>query len=197
MIVVEGPDGSGKSTLVAELQEMFGFDVVRWNKPPKSAEELAHNLRTSKDLIKTEVIQDHIPWITEPIYDVAKNGADRAATWFHYQTAVTLFRSTLIYCRPPMRVIQKHAGDRSSPCDTADYLAWVERNCEDLVGLYDLFMSAVRPAITYDWTRREDKAKLLVLAATLDRTKIKASIIRASKGTEPRPPLSPTSEPDD
>lgn len=180
MLIVEGPDGSGKSTLVKTLQIMFDIPtVVQWNKPPKTADELAANLKRSKNLVKTPVIQDRIPWITEPIYDTIKNGTKNISTWFYYLTGTALFHSHIVYCRPPNEVIEEHCGEPSSSCDSLEYLKWVSDNYAGLVILYDAFMEQIRPAITYDWTKPNDVKKLEALRGVVDRSK-KLAPLRAN-----------------
>jgi len=206
MIIIEGPDGSGKSTLIKNiLQQLDGFKVVAWNDPPKNAEQLAKNLHRSKDLVRSGqlVIQDRTPWITEPIYDVAKNGPDKLPTWRYYQAGLTLLRSTLIYCRPPDDVIKKHAVTGSSPPDTPAYLKWIEGNIDDLVNLYDAFMEPIRPMI-YDWTKPDEKLipELLKIVKreemlALIKANSKNAKARGTKKEVPRPLSIPKSGPDD
>jgi hypothetical protein len=169
---------------------MFGIEnIVKQNKPPKSAEEHAADLLRSKNLVRTETIQDRTAWITEPVYDAVKNGPN-AGKWLYYQSGVALFRSCLIYCRPPLDVIKQNAGKGGSPPDTYKHLLWVVENIEAMVEYYDLFMEGVQPALVYDWTRGDDK--LDTLAISIERSKTKALIRGESKAAEPRPLRAPT-----
>lgn len=194
MIIVEGPDGSGKSTLAKKLSEMFGLEIVKQNKPPESAEEHAADLLRSKNLVRTKTVQDRTAWITEPVYDLVKHPAN-AHKWLYYQTGVALFRSCLIYCRPPLDVIRQSAGKGGSPPDTYSHLLWVLENIDTMVEYYDLFMEGVRPALVFDWTKDDDD-KLWDLRIHLERAKTKA-LIRGGLTGEARHLLrDPTSLPD-
>lgn len=204
MIIVEGPDGSGKSTLAQYLRvHVKAQSVVAWNDPPKSAEQLALNLKRSKDLARkgdAVVIQDRTPWVTEPIYEVLKYGVDRLPKWHYYQAGLTLLRSTLIYCRPPNKVIRKHATTGTSPPDTAEYLEWIGEHIDDIIGLYDAFLGPVRP-IVYDWTK-PDPDLVPNMLEMIEKKKVLASVRANSKALKsakskagaPRPQSTPKSE---
>lgn len=153
MIIVEGPDGAGKSTLVEKLRcELSVSRIVQSNRPPRNAKDLEQQLKRSLDLVKQYVIQDRSNWISEPIYDLVRNGFRRIRTWPDYLETARLLAPTIIYCRPPNGVIRTYATKPSSPCDTPEYLQWISEHCQQIIQLYDVFMCLTKPALTYDWT---------------------------------------------
>jgi energy-coupling factor transporter ATP-binding protein EcfA2 len=153
MIIVEGPDGSGKSTLVKLLRgQLVSRYVINWNDPPKTIEELNNNLARSAELMgNLNVIQDRSPWITEPVYSSLGKGVDLSPDWSYYRKELTYLKPTLIYCRPPIPVIREHATTGNSPVDTPKYLEWIGDNIDELIQCYDNFMELLNP-IRYDWT---------------------------------------------
>jgi hypothetical protein len=161
MIIVEGPDGAGKSTLVKWLNEQIEDSfVTRWNIPPKTKRQLDRNLEVSWLLIKCgkSIIQDRSPWITEPIYNALKNGTNRKCTWLPYQMQLNSLQPIIIYCRPPYEVIREHAATGSSPLDTPKYLKWIGTNIDKLIALYDSFFAPME-SFVYDWTKLDRSAK--------------------------------------
>lgn len=177
MIIVEGPDGSGKSTLVKKLQLMLDIkEVVKWNTPPESPEELEENMYWSKALVKTEVIQDRSPWITEPIYHTIERGKVNLDEWLSYLKGALLLRSKLIYCRPPIGVIKEHASKPRSPCDTPEHLEMIRDNVDNLVRLYDSFIGHLKPVLIYDWTDSEADEKLKAIEPELQKKRLLMSM---------------------
>jgi len=69
-LIVEGPDNSGKSTLVAYLSKMLGMPVIEGKGPPKSIDEI--NQRVISYSQYKNVIFDRHPAISNPIYDIAR-----------------------------------------------------------------------------------------------------------------------------
>jgi energy-coupling factor transporter ATP-binding protein EcfA2 len=157
MVIVEGPDGSGKSTLVQWLHEQLkDSKVVRWNDPPENEKQLGQNLMCSGIMMKygDNVIQDRSPWVTDPIYKTVEIGSKNMGTWAHYQAKLIEIQPVLIYCRPPDSVITRHAKTGSSPPDNPKYLSWIGNNIEKLIFFYDQFFGSLRPLV-YDWTKSE------------------------------------------
>lgn len=69
-IIIEGPDGSGKSTLVAGLSSLLGFGVVRGKGPEKYPGEILDRAESYLKLLDSPVptIFDRHPCISHPIY---------------------------------------------------------------------------------------------------------------------------------
>lgn len=175
MIIVEGPDGSGKSVLVEKLKRKLNIqEVIQWNNPPRNSDELALNLRESWLLTRQCVIQDRITWITEPIYDLAKKSTEcKGLSWHQYIDANRAMKPvTLIYCRPPNEVIREHAITGNSPPDTDLYLEWIASNCDEIIALYDIFMNLIEPTLKYDWTKPRDEMALDILVNDIKRSPI-------------------------
>jgi hypothetical protein len=161
MVIIEGPDGAGKSTLVKWLGEQVDRSfVARWNVPPRSRKQLERNLRASKLLMKCgkKIIQDRSPWVTEPIYGALKQGPYRTRTWSRYRAQLKSSQPIIVYCRPPKEVIKEHATTGSSPLDTPEYLNWIGDNIDTLIYLYDLFFESLQ-AFNYDWTKLDPASK--------------------------------------
>jgi hypothetical protein len=67
-IVVEGPDGAGKSTLVRKLSEFFIRPVIHTGGPPKTQKEWTERLMMVGGYADRAVLFDRVPQISEQIY---------------------------------------------------------------------------------------------------------------------------------
>lgn len=65
-IVVEGPDGAGKSTLCRDLAYVFGMEVFHTGGPLKDADEAVSRVQRMKEA--GAVIFDRVPHISERVY---------------------------------------------------------------------------------------------------------------------------------
>lgn len=129
-IVVEGPDNSGKSTLVGYLSQMLRMPVVEGQGPPKSVDEI-NNRVVSYSQYKN-VIFDRHPAISNPIYDVFRGNKpairqDILQEFFHNQNNI------LVFCRGD-RTLDSHV---IKPGETAEHIAMVENNHRAICDLYD------------------------------------------------------------
>ena len=147
-IVVEGPDGGGKSTLIAAFKERFdllhnkaphgrtgmkfsGWTVQHSGGPAKSVDEIEE--RTREYLTRDRVLFDRHPCVSNPIYSTIFHGIGGPSQELISQFYLT--RPLIIYCR---------AVDASrhevKPDDPAK--AFIDRigpNYGRLVNLYDIW----------------------------------------------------------
>jgi hypothetical protein len=67
MIVVEGPDGAGKTTLINDLTRDLNRTKFHTG-GPKDRMDLMMSMIHKIDLVKKDVIFDRVPYISDPIY---------------------------------------------------------------------------------------------------------------------------------
>jgi hypothetical protein len=118
-IVLEGPDGAGKSTLAAQLSQLTGMPVVEGKGPPKSADEF--HARCERYLATTGVIFDRHPCISERIYSKI---VDRSSPLMSRH--ISSFARTLpfiIYVRPPIIKTPTNFKDDEDPVHVAAVVA--------------------------------------------------------------------------
>ncbi len=157
MIVVEGFDGSGKTTLAKRLSDMLGWPVLHTGGPTADRTDVARCMLRSVQRAKTRCIQDRITQISEAAYSMlvypGKAGLALAGI-------SKLPRVTMIYCRPRASILitslNKH-DDKEY--DTTEHMKHVNENAAQIIATYDSVMSMVEnymPVVRYDRTRPDD-----------------------------------------
>lgn len=148
MILVEGPDNSGKTTLIKELHKLTGWKDVHYIKPSQhlSKEDVYHE--GLMQLMPREIILDRCFFISENVYGpiVRSNnmlGKYAEPALLHVASSQML----IIYCRPPM----EHILGTTKP-----EMNGVRENHRAIVNSYDAIMGALSEAgafvHTHDWT---------------------------------------------
>lgn len=117
MIVLEGPDGGGKSTLITRLAERLDFQV----EPRACNSEHGINMTTLKDWVDADLsrsvrshgVYDRYPLISEPIYGPLTRG--RMADGFEDVKWMGLallsmyeLEPLMIYCLPPLDAVRRN-----------------------------------------------------------------------------------------
>lgn len=133
MVVLEGPDGGGKTTLGQLLAQTLGYELRLSEGPEKFPGEIdARILRYAREYTnRKDVIFDRHPCVSQIAY-----------RQIHSQTEPNVelvndfyrMKPLLIYCRPdPAKVTHTATGE----WDTPEYLAKVDAGFEKLMTWYD------------------------------------------------------------
>jgi len=130
MIVVEGIDNSGKSTLVSHLRTVLGYPSQESEGPPHYPGEM--NLRVARYASLHHVIFDRHPVVSQTIYGSLRSHSDpiRPDLVQQFYDARPLF----IYCDPGIRGMTGHV--RRDTVDTDAHLSEVTRGYEQLLIMY-------------------------------------------------------------
>lgn len=103
MIVLEGPDGGGKSTLAEKIKEYMGWrEVIHDGGPPKSLEEVMERLHRVA-VGRRAAVYDRVTLLCEQIYGPIVRRT-RYMEGEKQKQLVQVFLShkpLIIYCRPP------------------------------------------------------------------------------------------------
>lgn len=159
VIVVEGPDGGGKSTLIDNLRLSCSRHYVnlRRSGPPKMLEEIKSVVRWVEKfdpdgLGPTPLILDRHPFISEAIYGPVLRGNSLLVDYYtmhDLEHHFCRFVDRIIYCRPPTSVIMQKMQDNPQ-------LRGVVENIEEITRQYDHTMKLIShwgvKVFDYDWT---------------------------------------------
>lgn len=157
-VIVEGPDGSGKTTLVKELVS-YGYQLRPRHVQSSGetvdlcgymADETAY---WSNDVPQTTWLYDRFPVFGELIYgpamrDRPSHGLQFMATAFGYASLFWSYNPTVIFCMPPLEVVKENfAATRQ--------MVGLEQELEDVYWRYHLLAAhlwAARPEVyIYDY----------------------------------------------
>lgn len=79
MIILEGPNGTGKTTLAKRLSSDLGFEIHKFGKIPDTQDEFDLQVEKSLSLINSPIIQDRCPMISEESYGNHNRGENFAS----------------------------------------------------------------------------------------------------------------------
>lgn len=134
MIVIEGMDNSGKSTLARAMADYMSLAVQESEGPPRSPKEINERVDKYARMGDTHLFVRH-PCISDPIYASGREGGqtwitpDRIRLFYN-------FKAILIYC---------DAGDRGfdghevKDHDTPEHMAMILEKRHQLLQLYRLW----------------------------------------------------------
>lgn len=157
MIIVEGVDNSGKSTLVDELQERLKIGTISEDKPTGTPEQCWEE--ALRQLEHRVAIRDRVAVISELVYGPIIRGKS-ALGEYHGDALMNLYSKDvlIIYCKPPLNVVLDNQG--------REQMDGVIQNHRALYDRYDRIMTEIKrfgscQVIEYDWTSSTSKAKML------------------------------------
>lgn len=145
LIIVEGMDNTGKSTLIQTLAEEFRLPTARTYKKPDSSKEI-HIWDAWCNSCPHHLILDRHPAISDLIYGPILRGITYSGLGLAQDVREGNF---LIYCRPSIEVIEQTINDR-------DQLEGVVDNSRKLLHAYDYLMEELHPDVIYDYTQKEE-----------------------------------------
>lgn len=158
MIVLEGMDNSGKSTLAKKL----GFQTIHPGPAPKSFDEETNFMDNQLGLASHHLVMDRITCISQQVYQ-DKLFDKRYIEYLKRMQEVNNF--AIIYCRPPDSVILNFKTHQPKKYDTKDSLKKIEDNAIKYLGSYDKLMATINH-IVYDYTRHLDEISIPLIRST-------------------------------
>jgi len=152
-IIVEGPDGSGKSTLVAKLSRDLNLPIHHPGGPPINRDEFTHRLNFYSQN-RDKFIFDRAPHISELIYPKAVGRLGVVGNSMLYHLLESL-NPVIIYCRrKSMRDMWESIDHSKKAHKTPQHMAEVLSQFKNIVDGYDALLLKAPPVktiISYDW----------------------------------------------
>jgi ABC-type cobalamin/Fe3+-siderophores transport system ATPase subunit len=158
MLIVEGPDGAGKSTLIRSL-----YLVTGWPTAPRVVSkdtEAMTNLKvwTERNVAAgfQEVIFDRHRLISDPVYDSimrVKSPRPEVYDLGWYINTMTQFwalKPMVIMCLPPLKRIQKNLIDDP---DNAKVYPYIDRVYRGYVAMTSQLIASGHDIWVYDYTK--------------------------------------------
>lgn len=169
MIIVEGCDNAGKTTLVHTLSDEFKLLTILNRRRPRTLQQswdYLTRIMPAASLLPT--VMDRFMAVSEPVYGpICRNEklyspADQRGQFNFVQECLGV-KPLLIYCRPPKSAILNF-GDRPQ-------MNGVIENAELLVDAYDDMVEWIREelpvqVIHYNWTSQNALPLLKALVTT-------------------------------
>lgn len=141
MIIIEGPDNSGKSTLATYLGYELNIEVYHGGGPPASEEQLLQRINFCLDN-HDKYIFDRIPLISEPVYSILRPQGNMLANhedlYYHFRK----LKPIIIYCRPQTGLLLNWEKHNVKAYDSKDHVEKVIEKAEQLVNRYDEVMNS-------------------------------------------------------
>lgn len=154
-VIIEGPDGAGKSTLAKRLAVHLGVEVFHSGGPPMDIKHLQLKMDKIKKNYRSHVI-DRTPHISEPIY-APVNGRRVFIPIDVLHKELSDLKPLIIYCRLKSAVDMFKAIDRSKKLHKSpEHLREVMEQYSKVVQKYDADFGVIKnlpgvDVIQYDW----------------------------------------------
>lgn len=158
MIIVEGMDNTGKTSLIRELVDRFPQLQLAKSPGPVTRQNLLKCIEWVTHAIRNPnpcVVYDRYSPISERVYGPVLRGKDQYGSYTFDLLRLTLRRQQplIIYCRPPLDVIRRMKGPQVAAGQE------IRPYVDVLVQRYDWFMNVVQEMYCvpghytlYDWT---------------------------------------------
>ncbi len=137
MIVLEGPDGGGKSTLARELMKALPLVYMPSEGPARGEGEIDARIERYHAMRNQRLLFDRHPCVSQLAYRVVH---EQPAPSGHLIDQFYRMNPILIYCRPSSANNHSASGE----WDTPEFIASINKNFGALMEWYDLW--AVRRA---------------------------------------------------
>lgn len=157
MVIIEGMDNSGKSSLIDKLLPSYPFSVIHsrtyWDEDPD------HWVKGIQEVMEAatrrDIFCDRFPVITESVYGPVlrgKNVLSDHPSWPDLLQELARVQPVIIYCRPPLHKLVQWG--------TRGQMDGVKERALDLIAQYDRVMKAFKNVCTYDYTQPLDLYKV-------------------------------------
>jgi hypothetical protein len=157
ILVIEGPDNGGKSTLARHISEQLGWPIQPSEGPDKYPGEINERIRRYQSLER--VIFDRHPCVSQPIYSKFRGNTpvDQSLLDQFYAS-----KPLLVYCQLPRgRTLNGHVV---KPHDSKEHLETVSANFDRIAAFYDAW-AIEHATIIRRWSDPHDRILSMIWGA--------------------------------
>lgn len=162
MIIIEGPDGAGKTSLARKLHYQLDIPYA-----PKASDSLEGPVKNICEWVDNDLlswgsqpvkIYDRYPLISEPIYGPALRGGvpeQMTTTWMRNRTNTFRSMSLVIWCLPPFVNVDENVSQSED-----NQMEGVAKNIDTIWSLYATASNMWSgPGMIYDYTAGNTKPR--------------------------------------
>ena len=167
LIILEGPDCGGKTTLMRELTQSHELLAVHNGPFPRLSSAQLPRFYVEAMMPMLHGYQSMVfdrSWLSEPIYGLAfRNGTDRVgpANRRHLERIAMKHGGVVVLCLPPWEAVKTKWLERKKADSEAEYLDKIEQ----LKIVYDRYVDLQHatdlPVVVYDYTRHGNQLNQL------------------------------------
>lgn len=157
MIILEGPDNSGKSTLAHLLSKELSMAVIHPGSAPGNKAEELKMILSQLSLMDAPVIHDRVTFISNMVYNIFR-GENTGTNYGRYCREIRP-PSKIIFCRPEYSDLLSMDNHVIKDYDTRSHIDMINKNAIQIVTAYDYIMQFI-PHIKYDY--RNSKIDLIL-----------------------------------
>jgi len=139
IVIIEGFDNSGKSTLAKRLSEELNLEVVHPGGPPKNIAEVILRMNEQQSIFTfgtyVDFIYDRVTCISDQVYRQDKS---YDTIFKYYISILEQYKSVmLIYCRPSLEQMQNFDDHVMQAHDTAEIVEHAKQKSSIIIAGYD------------------------------------------------------------
>ena len=153
MIIIEGPDNSGKSTLCNQLSKHFQIEVIHSGGPGKDFEEIIHRTDSFISAHKQICIRDRFPAISDKVYASILRDGQTVFTdpvYKKYMEILIGMHPVIILCWPEYGTMMNLKTHQRGLFDDDELWEGVKANQEKIIEMYDNLFQEI-PHIKYSY----------------------------------------------
>lgn len=151
IIVIEGPDGAGKSTLANKLSKKSNKKVLHTGGQSSTPGELLGRVKMIE--ANPDCIVDRFPYLSEIIYRQHPLIIDHKillSKWEDFKKNNNVF---LIYCRTDLKTMSENISHEKKAHKSAEYLEEIKQRHPNIVDRYDQLFRTISFNFKYNWQK--------------------------------------------
>lgn len=153
MIIIEGPDNAGKTTLCEKLSKRLNVPIEHSGGPGKSKQEMQHRINEMFVRRNYACIRDRIPIISDYIYSksMGRESLFDDNNISQYLSDLLCKHPVIIFCWPGERHLFESSHEMSKHADEEHHIN-VEAKKVTIANMYQSVMRRI-PHYTYDFNK--------------------------------------------